>query len=98
MGEDEEELDLDDGEPDEDYQYQLAEATLPFRGKLGWRVAGLGTGLVCDLLECFSVAFHTLSTLLIQRANWEEERQEFSDSVKSDFLVMKKLDTNEKEG
>lgn len=90
-----EDLDLDDGEPDEEYLDFMVEASRPLHRKLGWRVAGAALGLACDIAEDFGRFFENLAVLVVQRANWEEERQEFSDSVKSDFLVVKTLETEE---
>lgn len=95
MGGDEYEIpaDLDDDDGLGAYPVE----TLPFRGS-PWGLVAMAAGTARNIASDISDFFDGVYRWVDQRAAWEEERQEFSDSVKSDFLTLKTLETSEQEG
>lgn len=60
-----------------------------------WIYPSVGAALVKNIFMDFAQFFAAIETVLDRRTLWEEERQEFSDSVKSNFLTIDVLDAIE---
>jgi hypothetical protein len=73
---------------------ELAAACLiePYRRNTFWSLASLTMGVVKNIMIDLAQGLLVVENIFSQRAAWEEERQEFSDSVKSDFLAIKALE------
>lgn len=91
MGE-EEEPEVFEDEEDEIFEDGLELAASKPKKHSGWIWPSIGAALLKNIFIDCAQAFAAVEHILDKRVLWEEERQKFSDSVKSDLLTIKTED------